>query len=291
MNEMNQNQGSRELQISRLLDAPRELVWEVWTQPQHIAQWWGPNGFSNSIAKMDVTEGGEWEFIMHGPDGTDYKNKHIYIELVKPERIVLEHVTTPKFRMHMHFEEQGNKTLLHIRSEFESAEQLEQVIKVFKADEGLKQNVDRLESYLEKAKSAPIIIERLLKAPVEKVWRAISDRDEMAKWYFDLAAFKAEKDFSFQFPGGEPGKEYLHLCTVTEVLPLKKLCYTWRYDGYEGDSLVSFELFDEGGQTRLVLTHSGIQTFPASNPDLARKNFVMGWSHIIPVALANYVEA
>lgn len=139
---------NRELSVSRLLNAPRDLVWKVWTEPEHIAKWWGPNGFTNTIFKMEVNPGGEWEFIMHGPDGTDYKNKHIFHEIVKEERLVLDHVTAAKFRMTVTFEAKGDKTLLTIQSSFESAEQLEQVIKVFKADEGLKQNVDKLEAYL-----------------------------------------------------------------------------------------------------------------------------------------------
>ena len=137
-----------ELSITRLLNAPRELVWEVWTNPEHIKHWWGPAGFTNTIHKMDVREGGEWEFIMHGPDGTDYKNKHIYKEIVKPEKIVMQHVTAPKFTIYATFEAQGNKTLLTWRGVFESAEQLKQVIEVFHADEGMKQNVDKMEAYL-----------------------------------------------------------------------------------------------------------------------------------------------
>ena len=138
----------RELSISRLINAPRELVWEVWTNPEHIKHWWGPEGFTNTISVMDTKPEGTWEFIMHGPDGTDYKNKHIYKELIKPEKIVLDHVTAPKFRITATFEAQGNKTLVTLHSEFESAEQLQDVIRVFKADVGMKQNMDRMETYL-----------------------------------------------------------------------------------------------------------------------------------------------
>ena len=138
----------RELSISRLLNAPRELVWEVWTNPEHIQHWWGPAGFKNSISKMEVRTNGIWEFIMHGPDGTDYKNKHVFKEVIKPEKLVLEHVSAPKFLMTVTFEEQGNKTLVNIHSLFESAAQLKDVIKVFKADVGMQQNVDRLEAYV-----------------------------------------------------------------------------------------------------------------------------------------------
>jgi uncharacterized protein YndB with AHSA1/START domain len=140
----------RSLSITRLLNAPRELVWEVWTNPEQIRHWWGPEGFTNTIFKMEVRPGGEWDFVMHGPDGTDYKNKHIYREVVKPEKLVLQHVSGPKFEMTVLFEKQGNKTLVIINSLFESAEQLKEVIKVFKADEGMKQNVNRMEEYLNK---------------------------------------------------------------------------------------------------------------------------------------------
>lgn len=85
---------------------------------------------------------------MHGPDGKDYKNKHIYKEIVKPEKIVMQHVTAPNFMTYVRFEEKGNKTLLTWRGVFESPEQLRKVIEVFHADEGLKQNVDKLEAYL-----------------------------------------------------------------------------------------------------------------------------------------------
>jgi uncharacterized protein YndB with AHSA1/START domain len=147
-NEKNSGTANREMGITRILKAPRELVWKVWTDPEHIKHWWGPNGFTNSISKMDVRPGGVWEFIMHGPDGTDYKNKHIYKEVVEPEKLVLEHVTGPRFLMTVTFEEQGNETLVNIHSIFESAEQLQEVIKVFKADEGMRQNVERMEKYI-----------------------------------------------------------------------------------------------------------------------------------------------
>ena len=139
---------SKGISSSRLINAPVELVWKAWREPGHIKNWWGPEGFTNTISKMEVKEGGEWIFIMHGPDGTDYKNKHIYKEIIPNKKLVLEHVSAPHFVMTVMFEAKGEQTLLHIHSGFESEEQLKQVIKVFKADEGLKQNIDRLENYL-----------------------------------------------------------------------------------------------------------------------------------------------
>jgi len=147
LREKESNTAERELTISRLLNAPRELVWEVWTKAEHIKNWWGPTGFTNTIFSMDVKPGGVWDFIMHGPDGTDYKNKSIYKEIIKPERIVFEHVS-PKFTATITFEEKNGKTLLTWNMLFETKEQFEKVVKTFKADEGLKQNIVKLEDYL-----------------------------------------------------------------------------------------------------------------------------------------------
>ena len=138
----------------------------------------------------------------------------------------------------------------------------------------------------------PIIIEKTYDASIDKVWKAISDKNEMKKWYFDLAEFKPEVGFEFQFSGGpSPEKQYLHLCKITEVIVNKKLSYTWLYDGYSGDSLVIFELFVEGDKTRLKLSHFGLESFPMSNPDFERKNFVAGWSHIVGVALTEFLNS
>ena len=137
-----------------------------------------------------------------------------------------------------------------------------------------------------------IVIEKLFDAPVAKVWTAISNREEMKAWYFDLAEFKAEVGFTFQFTGGPNEEEqYLHLCEITEVIPQKKITYSWRYDGYPGISFVSFELFEEGDKTLLRLTHEGIGSFPeiASNA-FAISNFKAGWDAIINTSLKNYLE-
>ncbi len=146
------NTTDRELRLSRLLNAPVELVWEVWTDPDHIKNWWGPDGFTNTITRMDLRENGEWDLVMHGPDGTDYKNKSIFKEVVPFQRIVYQHVSAPKFVTTITFEPQGDKTLLTWHMLFESKEQFIQVVKTFKADEGLKQNVQKLELYLQDRK-------------------------------------------------------------------------------------------------------------------------------------------
>ena len=137
----------------------------------------------------------------------------------------------------------------------------------------------------------PFVIERIYNAPIEKVWSAISDNNEMKKWCFVLAEFKPEVGFEFQFSSGPPHKTYLHLCKVTEVIIGKKLAYSWRYDGYHGNSFVTFELFAEGTKTKLKLTHEGLESFTASNSlDLDKKNFEAGWAQIIGVTLKEFLE-
>jgi uncharacterized protein YndB with AHSA1/START domain len=133
-----------------------------------------------------------------------------------------------------------------------------------------------------------IIKEVTLNAPIATVWKAITDRDEMKQWYFELEEFVPQVGFEFEFLGGDE-KQYMHLCRVIEAEPNKKLTYNWRYEGYPGESFVTFELFGEGDKTHLKLTHAGLETFPADNPDFAKRNFVAGWEDIIGKSLPEYL--
>jgi len=140
--------------------------------------------------------------------------------------------------------------------------------------------------------TTPIIVEKTFNVPVERVWKAITDKNEMKQWYFDIPDFKAEVGFEFQFYGeGKTGEKFLHLCKITDVVKNKKLRHSWCYDGYEGNSFVTFELFDEGGQTRLKLTHEGLETFPkTATDDFAKENFTEGWTYIVNIALNDYLN-
>lgn len=135
----------------------------------------------------------------------------------------------------------------------------------------------------------PVVLERTFDAPLSKVWQALSDLRQMKAWYFDIESFKPEVGFTFRFTAGSDTKQYVHLCKVTQVVEQQKLAYTWQYEGYEGNSEVIFELFPEGGKTRLVLTHTGLESFP-DLPDFARNSFLQGWTQIIGTQLKHYVE-
>jgi uncharacterized protein YndB with AHSA1/START domain len=135
-----------------------------------------------------------------------------------------------------------------------------------------------------------VVIERTFAASVARVWKALTDVEDMRRWYFDLKEFKPEVGFEFEFMVEHEGMKYHHLCKITEVTPPKKLAYTWRYKGHEGDSLVTFELFADGDKTRLKLTHEGLETFPKT-PSFARKNFLEGWTQLIGSSLKEFVES
>jgi uncharacterized protein YndB with AHSA1/START domain/uncharacterized glyoxalase superfamily protein PhnB len=147
------NTSNRELVITRLINAPRELVWEVWTKPEHIKHWWGPDGFTNTIHEMEVKPGGVWRFMMHGPNGMDFPNKIVFNEVKKPELLVYTHssedVNDPNiFHTTVTFEKQGDKTNLTMRALFATAEERDRVVKEFGAAEGGKQTLNKLEAYI-----------------------------------------------------------------------------------------------------------------------------------------------
>jgi uncharacterized protein YndB with AHSA1/START domain len=140
-------------------------------------------------------------------------------------------------------------------------------------------------------KNEPFVIERTYNAPVSRVWKAITDRDQMKQWYFNIPEFKAEKGFEFQFYGADGDcNGYLHLCKILEVVPNKKLSHTWTYEKVPGESVVTIELFDEDGKTRLRLTHEGLETFPDTLPLFSRESFAEGWTEIIGTSLPDFVE-
>jgi uncharacterized protein YndB with AHSA1/START domain len=137
-------------------------------------------------------------------------------------------------------------------------------------------------------KAGPLIVERTFDAPVALVWKALTDKEDIKHWYFDLHDFAAAVGFEFRFDVDHEGFKYSHRCKVTEAVPNKRLAYTWRYEGHAGDSLVTFELFAEGSKTKVRLSHDGLETFPAL-PAFARANFMEGWTQIVG-ALKKFVE-
>ena len=138
----------REIVVTRVFDAPRALVFEAWTDPKHLAHWWGPNGFTLTTHQLDFRPGGTWRSVMHGPDGRDYQNEVVYVEIAEPERLVYRHVSAPHFQMTVTFADDGGKTKITARMLFETAELRDKTIKAVGAVEGLKQTLGRLGEYV-----------------------------------------------------------------------------------------------------------------------------------------------
>lgn len=181
----------REIVISRVFDAPRELIWEVWTNTKHLSNWWGPNGFTTTTHEWDLRPGGVWKRTMHGPDGTDYPNKSIFLEIVKPERIVYSHAGGKKgipgahFEGQWLFEAQGDKTKVTIKSIFPSAEDRDRVVKDYGAIEGGKQTLERLAAQVAKNSASKEVFEisREFDAPRDLVWKAWTEREQLMQWF------------------------------------------------------------------------------------------------------------
>ena len=147
-NPVGESSPGREIVSTRVLNAPRELVWKAWTDPKHLAQWWGPNGFTNTFNEFDQKAGGHWRYVMHAPDGHDFNNHSVFLEVTKPERIVLDHVSAPQFLAVVTFKEQEGQTRITFRQIFQSASECEKMKPLcIPANE---QNLDRLEAELRK---------------------------------------------------------------------------------------------------------------------------------------------
>ena len=138
---------------TRVFDAPRDLVFSAWTNPRHLAQWWGPNGFTTTTHSFEFRAGGVWRFVMHGPDGRDYQNRITFDEIMPPEGIVYRHsggddVEPVQFTQTVTFEDLGNgQTRMTWHGKFPSAEERAHVIREYSADKGLVQTMARLADY------------------------------------------------------------------------------------------------------------------------------------------------
>lgn len=142
----------REIVVSRLIDAPRELVFEVFTEVRHLSQWWGPNGFTTTTKSFEFRVGGEWIFVMHGPDGTDYSEWITWTEITAPERIALLHGEVPgdpnAFESLLTFASHGEATRIEMRTVFPTKEMRDEAVEKYHATEGGQQTLGKLAAYV-----------------------------------------------------------------------------------------------------------------------------------------------
>lgn len=142
-----------------------------------------------------------------------------------------------------------------------------------------------------KVTDAPIIIEQKFDKPVNDVWKAITELNQMRHWFFEnIPDFKAEVGFKTQFNVEAPSRGFMHLWEVTEIVPNKKIVVNWKFEGLQGSSFVSFELFEKEKQTKLVLTAKAIIDFDESIPEFKRESGVEGWTYFINNRLAEFLK-
>lgn len=144
----------REIVLARVFNAPRELVFEAWTNPEHLPRWFGPNGFTATTLEIDVREGGRWRYIFQGPDGTTWNSRMVFLEVKRPERLVFEHGADEdddpgRFRTTVTFDAQSNgKTVVTLRQLHPTKEQRERTIGFGAVELGY-QTLDKLAAYVQ----------------------------------------------------------------------------------------------------------------------------------------------
>jgi len=268
----------REIVTTRVFDAPRALVFEAWTNPAHLKHWWGPNGFTTTIQQMEVKPGGRWSFVMHGPDGTDYKNEAVFEEVVKPARLVYEHVTGPGFRATVLFEEEKGKTKLTLRMVFKTKAERDSTVERFGAVEGAKQTLERLNQYLPNLEEL-LTLTRTYDAPRRLVFAAWSSAEHLARWWGPNAFTTPECELDFR-PGGKLaicmrgfGGDHWMRGTFDEIVDQERIVFTVDAGDLDGHPIHTTVTFAESsGKTTLTVQ----QTVPR-NPMMA-KGQRQGWT-------------
>jgi len=281
---------AREFIFKRTLAAPRELVFQAWIDPSHLAQWWGPAGFTNPVCEWDARPGGKIYDVMRAPNGTDYPMAGVFREVVAPRKVVfscgaLDEKGVPLFEL-LHtvtLTAQKGKTLLTLKSRIiATSPGAEKYLGGFK--QGMTLSLVRLAEHVFAAN--PLVVERTLAAPVDRVWAALTDPDSLRGWFFEVKGFAPKLGAEFRFTGEKDGEKYHHRCRITTVAPRKKLAFTWQYENQEGSSQVTIELVAAGARTKLRLTHEGLASFA----HLQRADFQKGWTYFIGDSLPEYLE-
>jgi uncharacterized protein YndB with AHSA1/START domain len=272
----------REFQLTRLLDAPRDLVWEVLTDAAHAALWFGPEGFATTTHEFDFRVGGVWRFTMHDPDGVDYHNKQLFREIIPGERVVyyhtggLEHEDEGGFVSAITLAAEGKKTRITLRTLFPSAEILATMTERFGVVEGGKEHLGRLARYLALPRAErTIVLSRLLPASREQVWEAWTTADGLRRWFSPggSTASRAEVDlrvggrWSVTFRNGD-GEEHDNGGRYLEISPQDRLVFSWILESAPGQIVMEAHqyvaLHPGRGETRLTFVSRIITALPGS---------------------------
>lgn len=236
----------REIKVSRVIDAPREMVFDAFTDPKQIVKWWGPRGFDTKDDKIDIRPGGEWTFLMVGPDGTEYPNRIGFEEIVRPERIVYMHGNEnaddpTAFRTTVAFAEQDGKTKLTMTALFPSKAARDFVVEKYGALQGAKDNLDKLDEHVATVRTKAFVIERTYDAPRDLVWKAFTEADRLAQWWGPKGMEMVRCTVDLR-PGGlfhyamksPQGHEMWGKFVYREIVEPKKLVFVVSFSNAEG---------------------------------------------------------
>jgi uncharacterized protein YndB with AHSA1/START domain len=238
---MSSPDADHEIVITRVFDAPRELAWQAMTDPRHVVQWWGRNGFSTTIQTMDVRPGGVWTLVMHGPDGTDYPNHSVFTEVVYPERLAYTHGGAreggpeAEFIATWLFEAIGAQTRVTIRMVFPTAAARDTIEREYGATEGGRQTLARLADHLPAMgiTARHIVIERIVDAPPDLVFRCWTDKAHLARWWAPHGFTNPVCEIDVRIGGawrivmrGPDGTEYPCGGVYQEIVPGERLVFT-----------------------------------------------------------------
>jgi uncharacterized protein YndB with AHSA1/START domain len=293
----------REIIVTRVLNAPRELVWEVWTNPEHLINWWGPRGFTNTFQEIAIKPGGIWRFIMHGPDGRDYQNKISFREVVKPERLTYTHgddKAPEQFFTTVTFEALGETTKVTMRAVFPSAAERDFVIKEHGALEGGNQTMDRLVEQVSRVQiGESFVVTRTFNASRELVWKAFTDPEHMQQWWGPKGSKVTFAKMDFR-PGGSylyclrmpDGMELWGKFVYREIVSPEKITYINCFSDSQGgftrnpwnpgwplETLSEFALVEHAGKTTLTLRWTPYNATEAERNTFneGRPGMVGGW--------------
>jgi uncharacterized protein YndB with AHSA1/START domain len=262
----------RELTLTRVFDAPRELVFRMWTDPQHVAKWWGPMGFTNPVCEMDVRPGGQLRIVMRAPDGTDHPMTGTFREIRAPERLVftnsavdgegnplLDGLTT------VTFVERAGKTELSVHTRAVALVPLAaRMLEGMGA--GWRQMLDRLEGHVRDEGSAgrTLVVTRLIDASRERVFQAWTEPEHVARWWGPQGFTTASLDMDIR-PGGAyrasmrspEGTLHCRRGVYRDIVPPDLIAFTFAWEDAAGDlgheTLVTVTFADHGGKTLLTL--------------------------------------
>ena len=268
----------REVIITRSLNAPRELVFEVWSRPEHVGAWFGPKGFRTETKSMDFRPGGAWVFTMTGPDDVVYPNHVTYETIEHPSRITYQHGSAAgdehAFHVTVTFEERNGKTDVTLRSLFPTREARDYVVREFGAIERGKETLAKLDELTSHMKhvlgsiwtlptDTQIVMTRVFDAPRALVYKAWTDPDQVKQWWgpnqftTPRVTIDLRKGGEFKYVMvGPDGAEYPNRAEYVEIVPNEKLVYMDNFDmpNPPFESLHVEVVFEDfAGKTRLTV--------------------------------------